>query len=179
MSSNGIGLQTARGSGTTGHIQKNVASNKDHASIKDDKSGHFRRRQLSNDRKLKYDKHISTRNNRDEAKQEIRSHDLKRDVEVKCMELRDALEDESEEELTIEKKVNELRDKLLNSPMTARKHTRLDDHKSDSSHASYENKINDHKDNDNASKNDIEDSFSYKRRYTDCDEKGERLKIRR
>ena len=95
------------------------------------------------------------------------------------MELRDALEDESEEELTIEKKVNELRDKLLNSPMTARKQTSLDDRKSDSSHASYENKINDHKDNDNASKNDIEDSFSYKRKYTDCDEKGERLKIRR
>lgn len=181
MSSNGIGLQTARGSGTTGHIQKNVASNNDHASIKDDKSGHFKRRQLSKDRKVKYDKHISTRNNRDEAKQEIRSHDLKRDVEVKCMELRDALEDESEEELTIEKKVNELRDKLLNAPTTARKRTSLDDNRSNPSHASYESteKNNDHRDNDNVSKNDSKDSFSYKRRYTDCDEKGERLKIRR
>ena len=177
MSSNGIGLQTARGSGTTGHIQKNIASKKAHVSIGDDKSSHYKRRQLLKDRKLKYDKHISTRNNRDEAKREIKSHDLKREVEVKCMELRDALEDENEEELTIEKKVNELRDKLLNPLMSSRKHMSLDNNRSNSSHAIYEN--NKHKDNDNASKSDSKDSFSYKRRYADCDEKGERLKIRR
>lgn len=181
MSSNGIGLQTARGSGTTGHIQKNVASDKDHVSIKGDKSGHFKRRQLSKDRKFKYDKHVSTRNNRDEAKQEIRSHDLKRDVEVKCMELRDALEDESEEELTIEKKVNDLRDRLLNAPMTASEHTRLEHNRNNPSNTNFGNtlKNNDHNDNDNISKNDNTGSFSYKRRYTDSNEKGDRLKIRR
>lgn len=181
MSSNGIGLQTARGSGTTGHIQKNVASNKDHGSNAEDKYGHFKRRQLSRDRKLKYEKHVSTSNNRDEAKQEIRSHELKRDVEVKCMELRDVLEDANEEEIEIEKKVEELRDKILNAPMT-RNHTDPDHNKDSSSHTNNEGefKPNNFKDTHKSSKNDTEVSgFSYKRRYTDCDEKGKRLKIRR
>lgn len=179
MSSNGIGLQTARGSGTTGHIQKNVASNQDHTDNASDKSGYFKRRQLSRDRKLKYEKHVSTSNNRDEAKQEIRSHDLKRDVEVKCMELRDALEDASEEETEIEKKVKELRDKLLTAPMTSRK---LGHNKNSSSHTNYEgnSKLSNLNDEYESSKNGTEVSgISYKRRYTDCDEKGKRLKIRR
>jgi len=183
MSSNGIGLQTARGSGTTGHIQKNVASNKNPASNANDKYGHFKRRQLTKDRKLKYEKHVSTSNNRDEAKQEIRSHELKRDIEVKCMELRDVLEDANEEEIEIEKKVKELREKLLNAPMSGRKHADLDHRsKSDSSHTNYEGipKPNNQKDKYRSSRNDTDvGGFSYKRRYTDCDEKGKRLKIQR
>lgn len=168
MSSNGIGLQTARGSGTTGHVQRNIASVKDHKN-EDSNSGYFKRRQISKQRKIKYDKR-SKRSNNDEAESEIKEHYLKRDIEVKCMELRDTLEDESEDELVILTKVNNLRAKLLNDSELVEGRTCT--------------KSLDVSSTDNKSNVESEgtgDAYNYKRRYTDSNEldRTVRARIRR
>jgi len=43
---------------------------------------------------------------------EIAIHDKKREIEIKCIELQDELEEKGEKEDVIEKKVDELRKKL-------------------------------------------------------------------
>jgi len=74
---NGIGLQTARGSGTNGYVQRNL--------------GHVRR----NRRKTGYrrmEEHAIPKAHR-EPNAEILEHQRKRQVEVKCMELQVEMED--------------------------------------------------------------------------------------
>ncbi|KAL7273185.1 RNA-splicing factor [Rhizina undulata] len=92
MSSN-VGLSTPRGSGTSGYVQRNLS--------------HL---------KPRYD--IAPYHGKDERQrikpnQEILDHDRKREVEVKCFELRDKLEEEEVDEEEIEERVDTLRKKLL------------------------------------------------------------------
>lgn len=76
MSSN-VGLNTPRGSGTSGYVQRNLALVK------------------PRDQAAPYSKDLSSLKHRQrQPDKEILEHDRKRDVEVKVFELRDRLEDE-------------------------------------------------------------------------------------
>jgi cwf21 domain len=78
MSYNGVGLTTPRGSGTNGYVQRSLANIK-------------RKPQTPYSRDRDYDKpHTKTR----KANPEIMEHDRKRDIEVKCLELQDKLEEQ-------------------------------------------------------------------------------------
>ncbi|KAJ2455006.1 RNA-splicing factor [Coemansia sp. RSA 2336] len=95
---NGIGLSTPRGSGTSGHVVKNVSSLRPGR-----RDGLSKRRDYSRDRDSKtkpLDKGII-------------DHERKRQVEVQCLELQDRLEDRGVDEAEIEDRVNELRSRLL------------------------------------------------------------------
>lgn len=112
MSYNGIGLQTARGSGTSGYVQRNVTSGKDGQGNGNDKLGHHQSRKLEKqlaDQQQRREKSVVEKQL---AKTPILDHDAKRKIEVKCMELRDRLEDESEDEEVIEEQVKKLRARL-------------------------------------------------------------------
>ena len=80
MSYNGIGLTTPRGSGTNGYVQRNFALVKHkrdttvYSSVEDQK---------------KLDLSLSRKPN-----EEILEHERKRNVELKCIELRDRLEEQ-------------------------------------------------------------------------------------
>lgn len=99
---NGIGLTTPRGSGTSGHVQRNWAlvRKKEKTTQKDDK-------------KLEQ---IHKKPN-----QEILDHAKKRKVEVKCAELADILEDQGLAEEEIETRVNNYRQLLLKNDKKAAK----------------------------------------------------------
>ncbi|SMQ54484.1 unnamed protein product [Zymoseptoria tritici ST99CH_3D1] len=94
MSSN-VGLNTPRGSGTSGYVQRNSANLKprDNAQPypKDIDSIQYRQRQPD---------------------QEILEHDRKREIEVKVFELRDKLEDEGVDEDEVDDQCDALRKKL-------------------------------------------------------------------
>ncbi|KAH8149971.1 uncharacterized protein LAJ45_06124 [Morchella importuna] len=96
MSSN-VGLTTPRGSGTSGYVQRNLS--------------HLKPRDNIAPYPKDYDS-FKTYKQRQPDK-EILEHDRKREVEVKCLELRDKLEDEEVDEEEIERQVDELRVKLL------------------------------------------------------------------
>ncbi|GAB7354779.1 hypothetical protein MBLNU459_g5177t1 [Dothideomycetes sp. NU459] len=97
MSSN-VGLNTPRGSGTSGYVQRNLS----HLKPRDNGAGapygakdfdSFKHRQRQPD-------------------QEILEHDRKREIEVKVFELRDRLEDEGVDDDDIEDQCTALRKKL-------------------------------------------------------------------
>ncbi|KJX94720.1 pre-mRNA-splicing factor cwc21 like protein [Zymoseptoria brevis] len=96
MSSN-VGLNTPRGSGTSGYVQRNSANLKprDNAQPypKDIDSIQYRQRQPD---------------------QEILEHDRKREIEVKVFELRDKLEDEGVDDDEVDDRCDALRKKLEN-----------------------------------------------------------------
>ncbi|XP_014207587.1 pre-mRNA-splicing factor CWC21 [Copidosoma floridanum] len=93
---NGVGLQTPRGSGTSGHVQRNCA-----ALYKKEKPKH----QNSDDSKLEINR---------QPNQEILEHNRKREIEVKCLMYQDTLEEQGyENEEEIESKVNSYRQILL------------------------------------------------------------------
>ena len=73
---NGIGLQTARGSGTNGYVQRNLST--------------LRPRSLA----AEAERHQETRVRNVQPDSSILDHERKRKVEVKCLELRDELEDQ-------------------------------------------------------------------------------------
>lgn len=76
---NGIGLQTARGSGTNGHVQRNFAF------VRPGKKENITYRTESDLAKL------DAASNRP-PNQELLDHERKRKVEVKCAELEEILE---------------------------------------------------------------------------------------
>ncbi|QDZ23382.1 cwf21 domain-containing protein [Chloropicon primus] len=97
---NGIGLQTARGSGTSGHVQENKFSDR-------------RRRSGVGNRDWRSGASRAEPSIRRKPNEDLLEHERKRKIEVELFKLRDDLEDEgkhSEEE--IEKRVGELRAKL-------------------------------------------------------------------
>jgi len=98
---NGVGLTTARGSGTNGYVQTNMAF--------------IRKSRLET--KVKTDEDIRKMEamlNR-KPNQEILSHQAKRKVEVKVLELREAMEDDGKyDEEEIEAKCVTFREMLLN-----------------------------------------------------------------
>lgn len=79
---NGIGVATARGTGTNGYVQRNLCH------IRTDRKDN---RQMSYDSSILggFESSLVKKPNKD-----ILEHDRKRQVEVKCVELQAALEDE-------------------------------------------------------------------------------------
>ncbi|CAI4038333.1 hypothetical protein SMKI_04G6770 [Saccharomyces mikatae IFO 1815] len=107
MSYNGIGLKSAKGSSTSGHVQRSLASNPNR-----------RRPQDSQLQRLQQQKAIK-KASRDKAnrplavQKQMETHLEKREIEVQVSELRDRLEeDESVSEEQIDKKCEALRAKL-------------------------------------------------------------------
>ncbi|KAI7883081.1 cwf21-domain-containing protein [Lichtheimia hyalospora FSU 10163] len=98
---NGIGLSTPRGSGTNGYVVRNLSF------VKAPRPDRNLDRSVND---LKSPAPAIKQPNKD-----ILLHDRKRKVEVKCMELRIKLEDEEVDADTIETKVQELRESLMNN----------------------------------------------------------------
>ncbi|KAJ1723805.1 RNA-splicing factor [Coemansia erecta] len=96
---NGIGLNTPRGSGTSGHVVRNASA------LRPGQSGGTNRKgeRYSRDAAPK-SKHID---------QGIIEHERKRQVEVKCLELQDKLEDQGLPEDEVEEQVDKYRQQLL------------------------------------------------------------------
>ncbi|KAG5975771.1 RNA-splicing factor [Claviceps cyperi] len=94
MSEN-VGLSTPRGSGTSGYVQRNLA--------------HLRPR----DHGAPYPKDLdSLRHKQRLPDKAILEHDRKRQIEVKVFELRDQLEEEEIDDDEIDKRCDDLREKL-------------------------------------------------------------------
>lgn len=90
MSYNGVGLQTARGSGTNGFVQAN----------------------RSFVHKRTHERREDSAAVRQSLNKEIASHDAKRKIEVQLLEMRDQMEEEGLDEDDIEERIAQLRPKL-------------------------------------------------------------------
>lgn len=102
---NGIGLQTARGSGTNGHVQRNLS---------------FVRQGKKDNVKYKTEAELAkaeTINNRP-PNEEILEHERKRKIEVKILEFQDVLEEGDYTPEEIAAKVQAYRERLLNETST-------------------------------------------------------------
>ncbi|ABN65061.1 RNA splicing factor [Scheffersomyces stipitis CBS 6054] len=108
MSYNGIGLGSARGSGTSGYVQQSLAKDED---LKV-KATHYEKRKVEKKKKRNLERESKNRHYRIEAKMEIIDHNRNREVELKCIELRDELEEQGVEEEEIATKVDELKASL-------------------------------------------------------------------
>ncbi|AEY98554.1 FAGL263Wp [Eremothecium gossypii FDAG1] len=100
MSYNGIGLKTAKGSSTSGHIQRSLADNqagnvKNFSSRKEESQGRVAR--ASRERKLDGS---------------MAAHAGRREIEVRVSELRDELEDADIDAEEIERRCEQLRRQL-------------------------------------------------------------------
>lgn len=106
------GLKSVRGTGTSGYVQLNLGiTNQEIAS---ENKNYESRRHLK--RKVEIEKVAAeVEKLKRQSRMSIESNHC-RDIEVKCMELRDQLEDMSENEEFIEKKVKELRSRLSAKP---------------------------------------------------------------
>lgn len=105
---NGIGLKTARGTATSGYVQRNLAANQSY-------EGRAERRkrllQEETESKARFQRtNIATR----KVDPKIAEHEKKRAVEVRCMELRLQLEKDSLDKKKIDQQVSALRDRLTN-----------------------------------------------------------------
>ncbi|QLG71783.1 hypothetical protein HG535_0C01320 [Zygotorulaspora mrakii] len=115
MSYNGIGLKSAKGSATSGHIQKSLADNDS------TKNKNYHARQRAKDKLKNVGKGKLADNDSEpikryvplEARRKIIKHLSKREIEVQVSELRDTLEDSNEDHQVIEKRCEELRTELL------------------------------------------------------------------
>lgn len=96
---NGIGLQTVRGSGTNGHVQRNFAF------VSQGKKDNIHYRTEDDIAKL------DARSNR-QPNLEILDHERKRKIEVKCVELEEVLETQGFTEEEIQAKVDAYRIRL-------------------------------------------------------------------
>ncbi|CAL9737231.1 pre-mRNA-splicing factor Cwc21p [Monosporozyma servazzii] len=124
MSYNGIGLKSAKGSSTSGHVQRSLASDNEKTSLLNYKAR--KQQQHKKDVKGRSDHRIKKFSplNRDGNKDVVGVHHSlvkhlsKRDIELQVSELRDHLEDDRDDgkiEITnedIDKKCNALREKL-------------------------------------------------------------------
>lgn len=99
MSYNGVGLSTVRGSGTNGYVQKNFASVRK------------RRKQPRYDEQ-KSRAALESRLHRPPNK-ELLEHDRKREIELKCAEMEDKMEEQGYPEDEIEEQISVLRATLL------------------------------------------------------------------
>jgi serine/arginine repetitive matrix protein 2 len=77
---NGIGLITPRGSGTNGYVQRNLSSVRKHKDQQDYKS---------DEQLAKLDQQMNKKPN-----SEILDHERKRKVELKCMEMKELMEEQ-------------------------------------------------------------------------------------
>lgn len=120
MSYNGIGLKSAKGSSTSGHIQRSLASKDEGNEIKL-KNYEARKREKSRESNRSNEGIRKTRKPLVENQKKIISHLNKRQIEVSVSELRDKLEDDDIEEETIEKRCDELRKALIEQWETERR----------------------------------------------------------
>lgn len=159
MSYNGIGLQSVRGSATSGHIQKNIAN-------KISKLGHYESRKNQKSLMSKRADEAKQSQNKREAYKQIKSeltkHEQLRRIEVKCMDLHDELEEQGVEPDETKARVDELRKKLNNKEFDE------NDAKSPTPTAPQpsrkDKQLKEDLENENKNKDGV---FEYKRRYTD------------
>lgn len=159
MSYNGIGLQSVRGSATSGHIQKNIAN-------KISKPGHYESRKNQKSLMSKRADEAKQSQNKREAYKQIKSeltkHEQLRRIEVKCMDLHDELEEQGVEPDEIKARVDELRKKLNNKEFDE------NDAKSPTTTTPQpsrkDKQLKEDLENENKNKDGV---FEYKRRYTD------------
>jgi serine/arginine repetitive matrix protein 2 len=97
---NGIGLQTARGSGTNGFVQRNMAF------IKGKKEKPMEYNSEGDLARLERSLHKN-------PNKELMEHNWKRKIELQCLELQEKMENDGCEDDEVDKEVNKLRDKLL------------------------------------------------------------------
>lgn len=97
---NGIGLQTARGSGTNGYVQRNLSFIRNQKDRVDYKS--------EEELKKLEQSMIKTPN------KEILDHDRKRKVELKCLEMQELMEEQGYSQDEIDRKVSMFRTMLIN-----------------------------------------------------------------
>ena len=112
MSYNGIGLKSAKGSATSGHVQKNLGEAK--LSQKQETQGRlYYGRKLRDERNQKVEKCIKAASV--SIDKDISDHQQKREFEVKIQKYRDQLEDENSDldDDEIDKRVEAYRIKLL------------------------------------------------------------------
>ena len=110
---NGIGLQTARGSGTNGYVQRNSAFiPKGRDDVKFKTEADIQRLEASANR---------------EPNQGILDHERKRKLEVKCMELEEVLEEQGYTEAEIEEKVTAYRKMLLSKEVSKKAFAEVDE----------------------------------------------------
>ncbi|CAN3366993.1 pre-mRNA-splicing factor Cwc21p [Diutina catenulata] len=107
MSYNGIGLQTPRGTGTSGHIQKSLG-HKD----RDVGKNYTKRQKDASAQAHEHHQREKEARQDEERDHQRRLQARKRRIEVECSELRDRLEDESEDDDEVERQVAALREKL-------------------------------------------------------------------
>lgn len=110
---NGIGLATARGSGTNGYVQRNTAfvmKGKDDVKFKTEEDI----------------KRLDAAANR-EPNQGILDHERKRKLEVKCMELEEVLEEQGYAENEIEEKVSAYRKMLMSKEISKKAFAEVDE----------------------------------------------------
>jgi chromosome segregation ATPase len=112
MSYNGIGLSTARGSGTNGYIQKN--------STRVSESSYKRRQH----HKRQAEKLTQVVKDKDLVLNDLRNK--RREVELKISELRDDLEDEGVDEEDIQKRCDALREELTRPETKTRAQRKAD-----------------------------------------------------
>lgn len=114
MSYNGIGLSSAKGTGTSGHIQRSITNARSKENRKS-KGKHFYNRQLQSSKleSLEKVKKLSTLS----VDENIINHEFKRELEIKVMEFRDKCEDENPDfdDDQIDQLVDAYRIKLLKS----------------------------------------------------------------
>ncbi|CAK7893720.1 pre-mRNA-splicing factor Cwc21p [[Candida] anglica] len=150
MSYNGIGLQTARGTGTSGHVQRNNASIKDSTHTDASGGGLYKARQL----KKQQQEQKSQREQLGRAKDlQLQEHAVRRAIEVRCMELRDELEDEELDESEIETRISQLREKLERESTRDRSPTR-----------NLKEEVKEEEDQETKIK-EVNDRYEYKSRY--------------
>lgn len=124
MSYNGIGLKSAKGSSTSGYIQRNLGD------IRVSKQGEnegkkYKQRQLNTIKREKVEKDIkrNTSNNKQliENDKELIKHEIRKRNEIKIMEFRDKIEEDNPEldDDKIDEMVNEYREKLNKSSYNA------------------------------------------------------------
>ena len=124
MSYNGIGLKSAKGSSTSGYIQRNLGD------IRVSKQGEnegkkYKQRQLNSIKREKVEKDIkrNTSNNKQliENDKELIKHEIRKRNEIKIMEFRDKIEEDNPEleDDKIDEIVNEYREKLNKSSYNA------------------------------------------------------------
>uniref|UniRef100_A0A915PK14 CWF21 domain-containing protein n=1 Tax=Setaria digitata TaxID=48799 RepID=A0A915PK14_9BILA len=101
---NGIGLQTARGSGTNGYVQANLAN------------------LLLSKKRVAYNSEVDIKRAKAEIdrqpNKELLEHNRKRHIELKCADFEMLMENKGFDEAEIQKKVNEYR-KLLQSQVAS------------------------------------------------------------
>ncbi|SCU88215.1 LAFA_0E11364g1_1 [Lachancea sp. 'fantastica'] len=106
MSFNGIGLKSAKGSSTSGHIQRSLASNDDRKHDKNYLSRVKKSQERLKDAKARHHKKDDT----------ILKHVSRREVELRVSEYRDKLEEDAAmDDATIEAKCEKYRQMVLKS----------------------------------------------------------------